>query len=186
MSKLWKNSSVHCCLFQKHQGECVKIPCAERLPFIVTGLAFLQPALTNAQFYNLTMVATALVLGGKLSFSAINRMWLGDKCVSTLSHFFSHAKFSTMEMQNLYALQIIHSYKLKVGYYCIDDTMKHHTNYCKRIHGMLLKWGQEDYADLFSKLINGQSDWVATRKLIDKIFEMSMVQEGIRRTQIVT
>ena len=47
----------------------MKIPCAERLPFIVTGLAFLQPALTNAQFYNLTMVATALVLGGKFSLS---------------------------------------------------------------------------------------------------------------------
>ncbi len=32
----------------------MKIPCAERLPFVVSGLAFLQPALTNSQFYNLT------------------------------------------------------------------------------------------------------------------------------------
>jgi len=47
----------------------MKIPCAERLPFIVTELTFLQPALTNAQFYNLTMVATDLVLGGKFSLS---------------------------------------------------------------------------------------------------------------------
>jgi hypothetical protein len=93
----------------------MKLPCAERLPFIVTGLTFLQPALTNAQFYNLTMVATALVLGGKFSLSAINRMWLGDKCVSTLSHFFSHAKLSTTAMQNLYALQIMHLYKLQDG-----------------------------------------------------------------------
>jgi SRSO17 transposase len=116
----------------------MKIPCAERLPFIVSGLTFLQPALTNAQFYNLTMVATALVLGGKFSLSAINRMWLGDKSVSALSHFFSHAKFSTTEMQNLYALQIMHLYKLKDGYYCIDDTMKHHTNYCKWIHGVFI------------------------------------------------
>ena len=116
----------------------MKIPCAERLAFIVSGLTFLQPALTNAQFYNLTMVATALVLGGKFSLSAINRMWLGDKCVSTLSHFFSHAKFSTTEMQNLYALQIMHLYKLQDGYYCIDDTMKHHTNYCKWIHGVFV------------------------------------------------
>ena len=116
----------------------MKIPCAERLAFIVSGLTFLQPALTNAQFYNLTMVATALVLGGKFSLSAINRMWLGDKCVSTLSHFFSHAKFSTTEMQDLYALQIMHLYKLQDGYYCIDDTMKHHTNYCKWIHGVFV------------------------------------------------
>ena len=114
----------------------MKIPCAERLPFILTGLAFLQPALTNAQFYNLTLVATALVLGGKFSLSAFNRMWLGDKCVSTLSYFFSHAKFSTTEMQELYALQMMHLYKLQDGYYCIDDTMKHHTNFCKWIHGV--------------------------------------------------
>ncbi len=51
--------------FLKKQGEAMKIPCAERIPLIVTGLAFLQPALTNAQFYNLTLVATALVLGAK-------------------------------------------------------------------------------------------------------------------------
>ena len=41
-------------------------------------------------------------------------------------------------MQNLYALQIMHLYKLKGGYYCIDDTMKHHTNYCKWIHGVFV------------------------------------------------
>ena len=116
----------------------MQIPCAKRLPFIVAGLTFLQPALTNAQFYNLTMVATALVLGGKFSLSAINRMWLEEKCVSTLSHFFSHAKFSTTEMQHLYALQMMHIYKLQSGYYCIDDTMKHHTNYCKWIHGVFI------------------------------------------------
>ena len=116
----------------------MKIPCAERLPFIVTGLTFLQPALTNIQFYNLTMISTALVLGGKFSLSAINRMWLGDKCVSTLSHFLSDAKFSTAEMQHLYALQAMRTYKIRKGYYCVDDTMKHHTNYCKWIHGVFI------------------------------------------------
>jgi hypothetical protein len=79
---------------------------------IVTGLTFLQPALTNAQFYNLTMVATALVPVEKFSRSEINRMWLGEKCVSTLSHFFSHEKFSTAEMEHLYTLQIMHLYNL--------------------------------------------------------------------------
>jgi len=116
----------------------MQIPCAKRLPFIVAGLTFLQPALTNAQFNNLTAIATALVLGGKFCLSSINRMWLGEKCVSTLSYFFSHAKFSTAEMQHLYALQVMHLYKLQDGYYCIDDTMKHHTNYCKWIHGVFV------------------------------------------------
>ena len=52
----------------------MKIPCAERLPFVVSGLAFLQLALTNCQFYNLTLIATALVLGSKFCLSEINRM----------------------------------------------------------------------------------------------------------------
>ena len=88
----------------------MKIPCAERLPFVVSGLAFLQPALTNSQFYNLTLIATALVLGSKFCLSEINRMWLEEKCVSTLSHFMSHAKFSTAEMQHLYAMQETETY----------------------------------------------------------------------------
>ncbi len=45
----------------------MKITCAERLPFIVSGLSFLQPALTNSQFYNLTLIVTALVLGAEFS-----------------------------------------------------------------------------------------------------------------------
>jgi hypothetical protein len=77
----------------------MKIPCAQHLPFIVSGLSFLQPALTNTQFYNLTMIATALVLGSKFCLSEISRMWLKKKCVSTLSFFMSDAKFSTREMQ---------------------------------------------------------------------------------------
>jgi hypothetical protein len=49
---------------------------------MIAGLAFLQPALTNIQFSTLTMIATALVLGGKFSLSEISRMWLKGKCVS--------------------------------------------------------------------------------------------------------
>ena len=116
----------------------MKIPCVERLPFIVSGLAFLQPALTNSQFYNLTLIATALVLGSKFCLSEINRMWLEEKCVSTLSYFMSQAKFSTAEMQHLYVLQVMHLYKIKRGYFIIDDTMQHHTNYCKWIHGVFV------------------------------------------------
>ena len=116
----------------------MKIPCATCIPFVVSGLGFLQPALTISQFKTMTLVATALILGGKFCLSEFNRLWLGDRCVSTLSHFFSHAKFSTQEMQHLYALHAIRLYKPKYGYYCIDDTMKHHTNFCKWIHGVFV------------------------------------------------
>jgi len=60
----------------------MKIPCANRLLFIVSGLSFLQPALTDIQFYNLTLIATVLILGAKFNLSEISRMWLKEKSVS--------------------------------------------------------------------------------------------------------
>ena len=98
-------------------NKIMKIPCAERLPFIVTGLSFLQPALTNIQFDNLTLIATALVLGSKFNLTEISRMWLKEKSVSTLSYLLSDAKFYIPEMETLYAAQLQNMYKLTGGYY---------------------------------------------------------------------
>ncbi len=114
----------------------MKIPCARPLPFVVYGLSFLQFALTNIQYQNLILIATALILGSKFNLSEICRMWLKEKSVSALSEFLSDAKFSTYEMQQLYLLRILHLYKIKGGYFIIDDTMLHHTKFCKWIHGV--------------------------------------------------
>ena len=65
----------------------MRLPCAQPLAFIVAGLSFLKPGLTNIQFDNMALVATALVLGSGFNLSRISRMWLGDKVVSTLSFF---------------------------------------------------------------------------------------------------
>ena len=113
----------------------MKIPCANRLPFIVSGLSFLQPALTDIQFYNLTLIATALILGAKFNLSEISRMWLKEKSVSTLSYLLSDAKFYAPEMEILYAKKMLRTYQITDGNFLIDDTMKHHTNFCKWIHG---------------------------------------------------
>jgi hypothetical protein len=58
------------------------------------------------------------------------------KSLSTLSEFLSDAKISTYEMQQLYLLRTIHLYKIKGGYFLIDDTMLHHSKFCKWIHGV--------------------------------------------------
>jgi hypothetical protein len=118
------------------KDRAMNIPCTQRLFFIVTGLSFLQPALTNIQFNNLTLVATALVLGSSFSLTCISRMWLKEKCVSTLSYFFTDAKIRISEVQNLYAQHAQSLYTLEGGNYVIDDTMKHHTFLCKCIHGV--------------------------------------------------
>lgn len=116
----------------------MKIPCATHIPFVVSGLSFLQAELTASQFQNLTMIATALILGAKFNLSEIRRMWLREKAVSTLSYFLSDAKFCTSKMQHLYALQVLDLYKIKTGYFIIDDTMKHHTKFCRWIHGVFV------------------------------------------------
>jgi len=114
----------------------MKIPCAERIPFVLSGLSFLQAELTDIQFQNITLIATALILGAKFNLTEISRMWLKEKCISTLSYFMSDAKFSTAEMQHLYILRVLHSYKIRKGCFLIDDTMEHHTRFCKWIYGV--------------------------------------------------
>jgi hypothetical protein len=116
----------------------MKIPCAKRLGFVVSGLSFLQPALTNVQMYDFTLVATALILGSRLHLTEISCMLLKEKAVSTLSYLFSDAKICTDELQMLYLLQTLNTYKISHGYFIIDDTMKHHTKFCKWIHGVFI------------------------------------------------
>ena len=112
----------------------MRIPCAYKPAFIIAGLSFLQPALTNIQFQNMTMIATALILGARFNLSEINRMWLKEKSVSALSEFLSDAKFSTDEMQMLHLLEMRDACGVTGGYFPIDDTMKRHTTFCKWIH----------------------------------------------------
>jgi len=114
----------------------MKLPCAKQIPFIVCGLSFLQMAMTNIQYQNLTLIATALVLGSKFNLTEISLMWLKEKSVSALSEFLSDAKFSTDEMQHLYLLRTMHLYNITSGYFIVDDTMLHNSKFCKWIHGV--------------------------------------------------
>ncbi len=118
----------------------MKIPCVERIPLLVAGLSFLLPALTNSQYNNLTLIASTLVLGASFNLSEINRIILKEKSVSTLSHFLSDAKFSTIEMQELYAIHAYsrHEINKRKGYFIIDDTMTHHSKFCKWLHGVFV------------------------------------------------
>lgn len=114
----------------------MQIPCFCRPAFILSGFAFLKPELTSAQFNNFTMIATALILGSKFNLTRISLMWLHERSVSTLSEFLSDGKFSTTEMQRLHLLNLCDTYKVEDGYFLIDDTMQHHTKFCKWIHGV--------------------------------------------------
>ena len=114
----------------------MKLPCAKQIPFVVYGLSFLQPAMTNIQYQNLALIATALILGSKFNLTEISLMWLKQKSVSALSEFLSDAKFSTAEMHHLFLLRTMHLYKITKGYFIVDDTMLHHSKFCKWIPGV--------------------------------------------------
>ena len=114
----------------------MNIPCVCKPAFIITGFSFLKPELTNIQFQNLTLIASALILGAKFNLTEISRMWLKQKSISALSEFLSDSKFCTIEMQRLHLLNMRNTYKIVKGNFLIDDTMKHHTKFCKWIHGV--------------------------------------------------
>lgn len=126
----------------------MKIPCAKRLPFIVCGLAFLQPVITSIQMDNLTMIATAIVLGASFNLSEISRMWLSEKCVSTLSYFMSDAKCPIQEMQRAYAKRLLNVYDITDGFFIIDDTMEHHSRFCRWIHGVFVLFDHAMHTNL--------------------------------------
>ena len=112
------------------------LPCATRLTLVVTGLAFLQPVLTATQFGNMTLIATAVLLGSGFNLSVISRMWLKERAVSTLSYFFSDAKLELPELQRRYVTHALSVYKVACGYFLVDDTLQHHTKLCQWIHGV--------------------------------------------------
>lgn len=130
----------HCQEIHERTTEIVEknmqIPCITRLTWVVTGLVFVQPAVTAIQFDNLTLIATALLLGSGFNLSAISRMWLKEKCVSTLSYFFSDAKIDTDVLQTRYVKHALKVYNVVCGYFIIDDTLNHHTRLCQWIHGV--------------------------------------------------
>jgi hypothetical protein len=114
----------------------MQIPCVKRLAWVVTGLVFVQSAVTAIQYENLTLIATALILGSGFNLSVISRLWLREKCVSTLSYFFSDAKIDPAELQTRYVKHALQVYPIVCGYFIIDDTLNHHTGLCKWIHGV--------------------------------------------------
>jgi hypothetical protein len=114
----------------------MNIPCVKRLAWVVSGLVVVQPAFTAIQVDHLTLIATALILGSGFHLSAIARMGLKEKCVRTLSYFFSDAKIAPAELHTRYAKQALTVYHIVCGYCILDDRLNHHTRLGKWIHGV--------------------------------------------------
>ena len=81
----------------------MKLPCAKQIPFIVYGLSFLQTALTNIQYENLTLIATALILGSRFNLTEISCMWRNNSLPLS-----KKARFKQLEAEPIpYALALL-------------------------------------------------------------------------------
>jgi hypothetical protein len=97
----------------------------------------------------------------------------------------SHAKFSTAEMQHFYALQVMHLYKIKSGYFIIDDTMRHHTNYCKWIHGVFVLFDHALKTNLKAVCIvvlySWNRDTLIKKEALEKNAQKNLLKMNLRR-----
>jgi hypothetical protein len=104
----------HVMIFLEHVMH--KLPCVTRLTLVVTGLSFLQPGLTTTQFGDMTLIATAVLLGSGFHLSVPSRMWLQEQAVSTVSYFFLDAKLELPELQRRYLAHALTVYNVVWGY----------------------------------------------------------------------
>ncbi len=116
------------------------VPCIEILHIVREGFQFLRGVVTDIQLYNLMMIGTAVILHCKFNLSSISRSWLKKKSVNAFSHCLMYAKFNLDEAIQAYSRMLRNSYELSGGRFIIDDTMNHHSNFCKFIYGVFWYW----------------------------------------------
>lgn len=127
------------------------IPCSEILDFINEGLSFLKGVITAVPLENFKMMATALVLGKKFRLSEISRMWLKKKSVNAFSHFMNAAKLPVEMMKRAYYRMLQKVLPLTKGFFIIDDTLEHHSKFCRLIFGV-----QKHFDHVVGKMVKAE------------------------------
>ena len=116
----------------------MKLPIVQSLSFVFRALTSLDTKINKAQLGNLAMIITAMILGTGMCLSKIVASSLESCAVNTLSHCFSYANLDgrlLMKSALRYAMGIfgLLGVPIKIA---IDDTMKHHSKFCKTIYGV--------------------------------------------------
>jgi len=116
----------------------MKLPIVQSLSFVLHALKSLDVKINKAQLSNLAMILTAMILGSGMCLSKIVASSLGPCAINTLSHCFSYANLNgrfLMKSALRYSMKIfgLHGVPIKIA---IDDTMKHHSKFCKTIYGV--------------------------------------------------
>lgn len=116
------------------------LPINTILSIIRDGLEFLRGIVTDIQLRNLMMIATAMILQGRFNLSAISRAWLKERSVNAFSHCLKKAKINFKEATLALSRMQQQSHALTCGRFIIDDTLEHHTKFCKFIAWVCHHW----------------------------------------------
>ena len=116
------------------------LPVINILPIIQEGLQFLKGIVTDLQLGNLMMIATATILQNQFNLSLVNRAWLKEKSTNAFSHCLKKAKINIREATIALSRMQRQSYTLAGGRFIIEDTLEHHSRFCRFIAGVLLHW----------------------------------------------
>lgn len=113
----------------------MNLPIIAPLSFVVNAIKALDVRLTIPQRKNMGIILTAMILLKTLCLSKICGAMVEQCAVNTLSHFFSYAGlcgYALMHGAVRYAIKIFDLARFSVKL-AIDDTMKHHSKFCKCI-----------------------------------------------------
>ena len=111
----------------------LKMPILTNVSWVVEGVNGLDIRLTKPQKANLIRFLSALVLLNTMALSSVASWGLGIISVNALSHFMSHSGLSgelLMASAVRFAVQVM-SLKGVAVKLAIDDTMEHHSKFCK-------------------------------------------------------
>jgi len=116
----------------------MQLPIVQSLSFVFQALRSLDVKINKAQLCNLAIILTAMILGSGMCLSKIVASALGAPGVNSLSHCFSYANLDGRFLMKSALRHAIGVFKLKGVSIkiAIDDTMKHHSKFCKTIYGV--------------------------------------------------
>jgi len=113
----------------------LKMPILKELCWVIEGVNGLDTKLTKPQKTNLIRLLTAIILLSTTTLSTVAIGWMGTISVNALSHFMTYAGLKGEIFMASAVRFAIRSMGLKgaVVKLAIDDTMEHHSRFCKCI-----------------------------------------------------
>jgi hypothetical protein len=113
----------------------LKMPILKELSWVIEGVSGLDTKLTKPQKTNLMRLLTAIILLNTTTLSVVAIGWMDIISVNALSHFMSYSGLNgyvLMDSAVRFAIRVMNLKNVAVKL-AIDDTMEHHSRFCRSI-----------------------------------------------------